>query len=430
MVSKKKWLVLTLVVSMLITTLIGCNKSASQNEGNTKGEVTDNDAMQSDSKNQDVSLTLWGAEQDEEILQKMIDSFIEKYKSEANISVTFIPVDESLAKDTMLADINNAPDVFSFADDQLMTLISAGVLEKITDDGTVKASNTQASVEAASIDGELYAYPMTADNGYFLYYNKEYFKEQDLETLDQILAIAQQNNKKVTMDWTSGWYLYSFFGNTGMNMYLNDDGVTNYCDWNSVNGDIKGIDVANAMLAIAKNPGFLNGGDDAFVAGIKDGSVIAGVSGVWQAENVKEVWGDNYGAVKLPTYTCNGRQVQMASYTGFKLVGVNSYTENREWSEKLANWLTNEDNQTLRFVERGLGPSNLNAAESKEVKQSPAITAVIAQSEYGVLQRVGGNYWDPMAEFGKNMALGNPDNKDLQKVMDELVTKITALIGS
>ncbi len=430
MVSKKKWLVLTLVVSMLITTLIGCNKSASQNEGNTKGEVTDNDAMQGDSKNQDVSLTLWGAEQDEEILQKMIDSFIEKYKSEANISVTFIPVDESLAKDTMLADINNAPDVFSFADDQLMTLISAGVLEKITDDGTVKASNTQASVEAASIDGELYAYPMTADNGYFLYYNKEYFKEQDLETLDQILAIAQQNNKKVTMDWTSGWYLYSFFGNTGMNMYLNDDGVTNYCDWNSVNGDIKGVDVANAMLAIAKNPGFLNGGDDAFVAGIKDGSVIAGVSGVWQAENVKEVWGDNYGAVKLPTYTCNGKQVQMASYTGFKLVGVNSYTENREWSEKLANWLTNEDNQTLRFVERGLGPSNLNAAESKEVKQSPAITAVIAQSEYGVLQRVGGNYWDPMAEFGKNMALGNPDNKDLQKVMDELVTKITALIGS
>lgn len=430
MVSKKKWLVLTLVVSMLITTLIGCNKSASQNEGNTKGEVTDNDSVQSDSKKQDVSLTLWGAEQDEELLQKMIDSFIEKYKSEANISITFMPVDESLAKDTMLADINNAPDVFAFADDQLMTLVSAGVLEKITDDGTVKASNTQASVEAASIDGELYAYPMTADNGYFLYYNKEYFKEQDLETLDQILAIAQQNNKKVTMDWTSGWYLYSFFGNTGMNMYLNDDGVTNYCDWNSVDGDIKGIDVANAMLAIAKNPGFLNGGDDAFVAGIKDGSVIAGVSGVWQAENVKEVWGDNYGAVKLPTYTCNGKQIQMASYTGFKLVGVNSYTENREWSEKLANWLTNEANQTLRFVERGLGPSNLNAAESKEVKQSPAITAVIAQSEYGVLQRVGGNYWDPMAEFGKNMALGNPDNKDLQKVMDELVTKITALIGS
>lgn len=430
MVSKKKWLVLTLVVSMLITTLIGCNKSASQNDGNTKVEVMDNDSVQSDSKNQDVSLTLWGTEQDEELLQKMIDSFIEKYKSEANISITFMPVDESLAKDTMLADINNAPDVFAFADDQLMTLVSAGVLEKITDDGTVKASNTQASVEAASIDGELYAYPMTADNGYFLYYNKEYFKEQDLETLDQILAIAQQNNKKVTMDWTSGWYLYSFFGNTGMNMYLNDDGVTNYCDWNSVDGDIKGIDVANAMLAIAKNPGFLNGGDDAFVAGIKDGSVIAGVSGVWQAENVKEVWGDNYGAVKLPTYTCNGKQVQMASYTGFKLVGVNSYTENREWSEKLANWLTNEANQTLRFVERGLGPSNLNAAESKEVKQSPAITAVIAQSEYGVLQRVGGNYWDPMAEFGKNMALGNPDNKDLQKVMDELVTKITALIGS
>lgn len=423
MVSKKKWLVLTLVVCVLITTLIGCKQNASQNEGNEQVDIVDK-------VNKDVSLTLWGTEQDEQLLQGMITSFIEKYKNEANITITFEAVDESVAKDTMLADVNNAPDVFAFADDQLMTLISAGVLEPIEDDATVKASNTTASVEAASVDGELYAYPMTADNGYFLYYNKEYFKESDLETLDQILEIAKNNNKKVTMDWSSGWYLYSFFGNTGMSMYLNDDGVTNYCDWNSKDGDIKGVDVANAMLNIASNQGFLNGGDDVFVAGIKDGSVIAGISGVWQSENVKEVWGDNYGAVKLPTYTCNGKQIQMASYIGFKLVGVNSYTEHREWAEKLANYLTNEDNQTLRFVQRGLGPSNLNAAQTDEVKQSPAITAVIAQSEYGVLQRVGGNYWDPMSEFGKTMANGNPENKDLQKIMDELVSKITALIGS
>ena len=217
---------------------------------------------------------------------------------------------------------------------------------------------------------------------------------------------------------------------TGMDMYLNDDGVTNYCNWNRTDGDINGIDVAEAMINIAKNPGFLNAGDDEFAEGIKDDSIIAGVSGVWLATSIEEAWGDNYGAVKLPTYTCAGKQVQMSSYAGYKYVGVNSYSDNREWAEKLADWLTNEDSQKERFVQRGLGPSNINASDSSEVKASPAINAIIEQSQYAKLQRIGGNYWEPMERFGEIMASGNPDNKNLQEVMDDLVKKITALIGN
>ena len=108
-----------------------------------------------------------------------------------------------------------------------------------------------------------------------------------------------------------------------MDMYLNDDGVTNYCNWNRTDGDINGVDVAEAMINIAKNPGFLNAGDDEFEKGVKDDSIIAGVSGVWLATTIEEAWGDNYGAVKLPTYTCAGKQVQMSSYAGYKYVGVN-----------------------------------------------------------------------------------------------------------
>ena len=29
-------------------------------------------------------------------------------------------------------------------------------------------------------------------------------------------------------DWTSAWYVYAFFGNTGLEVDLNDDGLTNY----------------------------------------------------------------------------------------------------------------------------------------------------------------------------------------------------------
>ena len=56
---------------------------------------------------------------------------------------------------------------------------------------------------------------------------------------------------------------------------------------------------------------------------------------------------------------------------------------------------------------RGQGPSNINAAASAEVQQSPAIAALLEQSEFSQLQRVGGKFWDPVTAFALNMAAGN-----------------------
>ena len=53
-------------------------------------------------------------------------------------------------------------------------------------------------------------------------------------------------------------------------------------------------------------------------------------------------------------------------------MGVNAYSKYPEWAAKLADWLTNEENQTIRFEERNQGPSTTNAAASDAVKQVPA----------------------------------------------------------
>lgn len=62
----------------------------------------------------------------------------------------------------------------------------------------------------------------------------------------------------------------------------------------------------------------------------------------------------------------------MSSFTGYKMMGVNAYSKYPEWAAKLADWLTNEENQTIRFEERNQGPSTTNAAASDAVKQVPA----------------------------------------------------------
>lgn len=374
---------------------------------------------------QKVELVVWGAEEDRELMNQIIQDFETKYQGQADFQISFEAQGESQCKDVLLGGLEEGADVFTFADDQLNALAAAGALDPIENADEIRARNFSSTVEAATVNNQLYAYPLTADNGYFLYYNKRYITEEQVKTLDGILEAAAANGKLFTMDWSSAWYVYSFFGNTGLQVGLNDDGITNYCTWNQTDGDIRGIDVAQAMLRIAENSGFANCTDEEFLSGVKNGSVIAGISGVWNSVAVEEAWGENAGAVKLPTYTCKGSQVQMASFSGCKLIGVNAYSEYPEWASRLAEWITDEENQRLRFEMRGQGPSNITVADSEEIKQSAAIAALLEQSEFSQLQRVGGKFWDPVSKFAENMAAGNPSGKNLQEQLDEMAEAVS-----
>lgn len=426
---KKRRVICFLMSAFILSTCVGCSQTSSAANGESVAgtETAEGTTVQTSTEipSGTVSLTVWGAEEDAELLAEIVEGFQTEYAGKADFEITIGAQGESQCKDVLLGDIHNGPDVFAFVDDQLMAMVAAGVLSPVDNAEEVSAANNAEAVAAAKVNDTLYAYPLTADNGYFMYYNKEYFTEEDVATLDGMLAVAEAAGKKVFMDWTSGWYLYSFFGNTGLTVGLNDDGITNYCTWNSTEGAIKGTDVAAAMLQISASQGFQSNGT--FTEGVQDGSIIAGVSGVWDATLIAEAWGKNYGAVKLPTYTCAGSQVQMASFAGYKMVGVNAYSDQQYWSMRLAEYITNEANQKLRFEKRAQGPSNLNAAASSAVQESPAIQAVLAQSEFSSLQRIGGKYWDPVSAFGATMSAGNPDGSALQDILDKMVEQITAL---
>ncbi len=373
-----------------------------------------------------VNLTVWGGEEDEALLTQIIEEFQAEYQGQADFQITYMPQSESNCTNALMGDLEQGADVFAFADDQLNTLVAAGALDPIENPDEIRAANLPEAVLAASVNDTLYALPLTADNGYFLYYNKAYFTEEDITSLDRMLQIAAEQGKKVSMEWSSGWYVYSLFGNTGLTVGLNNDGITNYCTWNSTEGNIKGIDVASAMQAIAGHPGFISTDDAGFLEGVQRGDIIAGINGVWNAVAMEEAWGSSYGAAKLPSYTCAGQEIQMASFSGYKLIGVNSYSKHPEWAAKLARWIANEKNQKLRFLMRGQGPSNINAAASPEVQSAPAIAALLEQSEYSCLQRIGGNYWDPVAAFTEELLAQNPSGASLQELLDVMVEGITA----
>lgn len=375
-----------------------------------------------------VTITVWQSEASQDILVQMVDEFVEKYKSEQKLDIRIGVEEEKAVSENIAESPQNAADVFAFTDDQIDSMVKDDILLPITyqaEEAIAASGGRDATVvQSAMRDGILYAYPLTASNGYFLFYDASYYTEEDVKSLDRILEIAEANNKHFAMDWTSGWYLYSFFRGAGMDVETSEDGLTNTCNWNSTDGIYKGVDVVQAMLNISKSPAFVNSPDQILKNGFEDGSVIAGVSGAWNAEFLKECLGEGYAAAKLPTYTLNGQQIQMASFEGFKLVGVNKKAENKEWAMRLAEWIANYDNQKLRYEAIGELPANVKLVEDGNIELTEAIVAEKEQAEFSNVQRIGSNYWTITSVFGTTIAAGNPDQVDLQQLLDEVVASL------
>ena len=389
-----------------------------------------------------VGIRVWGAEDDQALLSELIAGFEAQYP-DVDFDIQLGVESESTAKDTILTDVEAAADVFAFASDQIYDLVNAGALADLQNYeeaferypgrtlDEIKAANSESSVAAATVNDTFYAFPMAGDNSYFLYYDSSVISEEDARSWDTILEAAQTAGKKAGMVFSSGWYNAAFFYGAGFMTDLNPDGTT-AMDWNGTSPEgYTGVQVVQSMLDIAGHPAFMSIADGDTANQIASGNLCAIVSGSWDAQAAQTAFGDGYAAARLPDFTIDGTSVPMKSAFGYKFIGVNEYSENIGWAVLLAEYLTNEESQIWRFGARQIGPTNLRAVATDEVQANYAIAAVIAQSEYSVIQKAGGKYWDPVQSFGEIIAQGALDRNDpaaIQTSLDALVEGVTAAI--
>lgn len=362
---------------------------------------------------EDITLKVWDGQEDQALLKELCEKYAALHP-ENNYTFQYGVVGTADAATRYLEDPAAAADVFVYPDDQLIRLVQADALYEVTrnHDAIVQA-NSLGSVNAATYKGTLYGYPMTADNGYFLFYDKSVLTEEDVKTLDGILAACEKAGKQFNFDIANGWYLASFFLGNGCMITLDDNG-NQICDFNSE----KGVEAAKAVAALCAHPAFLPGDQNILTGTIGD-TVAAGVCGTWVADAVKERLGENYAAVKLPTFTVNGEQIQMGSFGGCKILGVNTQSMNPVEAMNLAEFLTSEESQLKRFEVRGYGPSNVNAAKNEKIASDPALSALAAQSEFAVTQLIIGDFWTPATAFG-NALIADPA-QDVKPLLDQWI---------
>jgi len=448
---KKKVLTVLLATTMTASMLAGCGSSGETTESTDAAttestestdttdattestEATDStanaDAVQNliDATEGTVDLTLWCSETEsyQTVMKQLVEDFKETY-SDVDFNITVGAVSEADAKDQVLADVEAAADVFVFADDQIEDLVEAGALQSVDATFTYdpNETNAESTVEAATVNGTLYAYPLTASNGYFLYYDSTVFSEEDVASWESLIAKAEEEGVDVGMEVSNGWYLYSFFAGAGLEMTKNDDG-TNTCNWNATDTTPTGAEVAEAIMNLCSSDNFKNMGNTDATAAAADGTLKAFVDGTWDSGAFTDAYGDGYAACKLPTFNVAGTDYQQSSFAGYKFVGVNAYSDNTGWAMLLAEFLTNESSQEQIGVATGEGPANTVAASSEEIQASPALAALAAQAEYAELQRVGDKYWDPAATLGSILVEGTDD---IQGALDDAVAGITQAV--
>ena len=372
-------------------------------------------------------VTMWVSEMDgmSALTQEMIDAFEVAYPGIV-INAAIEGVSEADAGSKVVADVASAPDIYCFAQDQLARLVQAAALAGPAGDvaALIAAENDAGSVAAASVAGSLYAYPMTSDNGYYMYYDTSIISEEDAESLEAVIAACEKNNVKFRFALENAWYTASFFFGAGAhsNWTMNDAGEFTSVDDN-FNSEL-GLIAMKGMEKLAKSPAYDSNADIFTDAGVV-------VTGIWNANAAADHFGENLGATDLPSFEVDGTSYHIGSYTGNKLMGVKPQTDGKKAAvlSLLAQFLTNEENQMKRYEGYQWGPSNLNAQASEAVQSNASLAALAKQNAYGLPQgQIHGAWWDIAKVLGADAKAATSED-DLKAALAEYEQTITALFS-
>lgn len=419
---KKRTLACLLAGILAVGSLAGCGKEEEQ----TSGAKTESGYAKN------AKLKVWGSQEDQEMYKKMIEEFQKENPEAADWEIELAVVMGADAKTELLKDASTAADVFDFASDQVMELQAANALYRITKNkDEIIANNLDTAIQSASVDGELYGYPV-ASTTFLMFYDKSMYTEEEVKNLNTMME--KQLPEGVTnfsMDIDNGWYNSCFFQAAGCRLFGEDGTDPKSCDFNSE----KGLLAGNYLADLAANPKFANQDGAVLLKAFENRTLGATFTGGWDAELIKGYLGDDYGVTKLPEVTFeDGTTAQLASMMNFNLTGVNAQTKYPAEAMLLAEWMTNSDTALeMRYEMRPAASTNKKMEETIAADtENEALKALTEQAQLSVLQTSipqVANFWTPTEAFGAGLMNQSITRDNMQESLDTMVKNILSKLG-
>ena len=406
----KKIIALLLTAVMIAGMFAACGQPAEQppaTEATEAPAATDAPAGTEALEVQDITLTVWGPQEDQVDESSWLPAMCQKFNEahpEWNITFEYAVCPEGDAAKNVVQDPAAAADVYFFANDQLGTLMQANAIAQLGGAylDQVVADNSESMIASVTgTDGGVYGVPFTG-NTWFMYYDTSVYTEEDIKSLDAMLAKG-----RVAFPLTNSWYIAAFYFANGGTIF-GDAGIDAAAGVNF--GGDNGTAVTEYLVNMVANPNFVNDADGAGLDGLRNGTVSAIFSGSWDAVAVKEALGDNFGAAQLPCITIGGEEKQLYSFAGSKAIAVNPNCENMQAAVALAVYLGSAEAQLAHYEMRGIIPTSLSLADDAAI-QADAVALAQANTiaNTSVVQSAiseMGNYWTPAEAMGKAIVNG------------------------
>lgn len=358
-----------------------------------------------------VEINVWATAAEEAVINKVVAEWNADHDAVNQFKIRFTAVAEGDCGTTLSKDptVDGAPALFLCADDHIFDLRSKNIIAEIKGERRekIEKNNTDVAVLGVTQEEKIWGYPVTSDNGYFMWYDKSQVDATTVGSLEDLLAHAKSKGKSVLMDVPNGWYANSFImspqacGVESLKWRTDAEGKAVYdTTWDSEVG-VKVSEYIQKLLTPYYADGTLKIGSNAEIQqGFSDRSLVAAVSGTWMEPLLLEEIGDDLAADKLPEYHIDGKAYQMASFGGSKVYCINKTctVEEQKTAAALAELLTTKNAQLVRFEERGSLPCNLDAVEDKRYTENVSIggAAFVKQSAYACVQAqtAESRYWD------------------------------------
>ncbi|MCL2369630.1 MAG: hypothetical protein FWC80_00140 [Firmicutes bacterium] len=420
-------------------------------------------------------LLVWAPAEEQEMLLSMSESFLYENPEFAElVRFEFVTMDFPNVPDEVIRDAMSAANIFKFPSGaipamggNLLPMIYQPILTN------AESRHVEAALDAlwsdVTIGGQnrraLVALPASPNN-FVLHYNSDLLTEEDVRSIESIMAADIDAEFNLAMPLANAWYNKVFFLGAGATVTVNLETDTLQTTF----AGEYGMKAAEYMSGLARHPLFLN--DDGGQGGqeFRSGNLGAFFGPPISRNDVINIPGNitegsvinaaNYASAPLPTIRINSEDRQLIDFSEHRVYGINALTgASRDHLEAaqitriaqlFVDYITNDINQLRRFELTSAAPTARTLVNHNQTNiphpaiagnpsagnpGRPEIVSSIIQAQINSAMpmpatRALSNFWSPQAVFGQQI-VNNADSgtppavADFQRWLDDLYNGIT-----
>ncbi len=395
-----------LILALAFLTLASCGDPVSPSPSDPSPSDPDEPVLTT----RNITLNVWESETAVGFIEEAAEAFREKYP---NIAIRVEAVDPDTAAEQFRNGTVARPDLFAVPHTDIRTL--ADELEVLPARNQSKAKETAlaACVQAATVNGVVYGYPVSAAT-LALVYNKAVITEPPA-TWGALVDIVNTTGNKFTFPAGTAYYVLPFI-TMGRNRLFGPDGENAANSYLHSSPSVTGMELFAGLRPILNVPAAELTREYTLNA-FASGEAAMCIAGSW---DLAAFGGINFGIAPLPWFNADGSD--MASPVDARVMLVSAWSEQPDEASAFADFLLTDAMQKKRYDLTGEIPSvgiplssSTHAAGFLKQMEYAFATPTIPEAErfWNGFSDVSSRIWDganPTAELSAfNAAIITPE---------------------